>query len=445
LYDFKAFPNTKEGNSTVVEDIMEAKKKWDLLALASIPLVMTLGNSMLIPVLPDIEKELNISSFQVSMIITVYSVVAILLIPIAGYLSDRFGRKKIIIPSLLIAGIGGLISGWAAWQSNHAFMVILIGRFLQGIGSSGAAPVVLPLVGDMFQDEKEVSSGLGLIETSNTIGKVISPILGAYLATIIWFLPFWLIPVFCVISIVLVLFLVKVPKKKEQEKQSFKEFVKNIKEIFHIEGKWLTAIFLIGGIIMFVLFGILFYLSTILEEKYNIHGVMKGLVIAVPLLALSICSYIAGKKIKQNKVVMKWCTFLSMVLLGGSAFLITFTENVYFLLGALFVAGIGIGAALPSLDALITEGIDKEARGTITSIYSSMRFVGVALGPPIYAILMKSSHEMVFYTSAGVSAVAALAAFFAIKPEKEKGGGGDKENKDKKQKQQVDKLKPVLE
>jgi MFS transporter, ACDE family, multidrug resistance protein len=413
-----------------VEDIMEAKKKWDLLALASIPLVMTLGNSMLIPVLPEIGKELKISSFQVSMIITVYSIVAILLIPIAGYLSDRYGRKKVIIPSLFIAGIGGLISGWAAWQADNAFMLILVGRFLQGVGSSGAAPVVMPLVGDMFKEEEQVSSGLGLIETSNTIGKVLSPILGAFLATIIWFLPFWLIPVFCFLSILLVLFLVKVPKK-DQEKQPFKEFLKNVKEIFHNEGKWLMAIFFIGGVIMFVLFGILFYLSTILEEKYGIKGVMKGLVLAVPLLALSICSYIAGKKIKQNKIIMKWCTFISMVLLGGSAFLITFFENVYFLLGALFIAGIGIGAALPCLDALITEGIDKEARGTITSIYSSMRFVGVALGPPIYAVLMKSSHEIVFYTSAGVSILAAIAAFFAIKPEKEKGGGdeGSKEVK----------------
>jgi MFS transporter, ACDE family, multidrug resistance protein len=419
---------------------MEAKKKWDLLALASIPLVMTLGNSMLIPVLPEIGKELKITSFQVSMIITVYSIVAILLIPIAGYLSDQFGRKKVIIPSLFIAGVGGLISGWAAWQADNAFMLILVGRFLQGVGSSGAAPVVMPLVGDMFNDEKEVSSGLGLIETSNTIGKVLSPILGAFLATIIWFLPFWLIPVFCVLSILLVMFLVKVPKK-EQEKQPFKEFLTNVKEIFHNEGRWLMAIFFIGGVIMFVLFGILFYLSTILEEKYGINGIMKGLVLAVPLLALSICSYISGKKIKQNKLVMKWCTFISMVLLSGSTFLITFFENIYFLLGALFVAGIGIGTALPCLDALITEGIEKEARGTITSIYSSMRFVGVALGPPIYAVLMKSSHEMVFYTSAGVGILAAIAAFFAIKPEKEKGGGdeGSKEAPSAK------KLKPALE
>ena len=83
---------------------------WCIISLASIPLVMTLGNSMLIPVLPILEKKVGISSFQTSMIITSYSVAAILLIPIAGYLSDRIGRKKVILPCLILALIGGLDS-----------------------------------------------------------------------------------------------------------------------------------------------------------------------------------------------------------------------------------------------------------------------------------------------------------------------------------------------
>jgi ACDE family multidrug resistance protein len=91
-------------------------QKWAVLSIASIPLIMTLWNSMFIPVLTEMQKQLNISTFKSSMIITVYSIVAILLIPIAGYLSDHIGRKKVIIPSLLITGIGGLISGWAAWK-----------------------------------------------------------------------------------------------------------------------------------------------------------------------------------------------------------------------------------------------------------------------------------------------------------------------------------------
>src|SRR5690625_4487654 len=116
---------------------------------------MTLGNSMLIPILPMMEKELDISKLQSSYIITVYSVIAIFFIPIAGYLSDRFGRKRIIVPALIITGIGGLIAGWASWKVENPFMFIILGRILQGIGASGAMPIVLPLVGDMFRSDKE--------------------------------------------------------------------------------------------------------------------------------------------------------------------------------------------------------------------------------------------------------------------------------------------------
>lgn len=192
-------------------------KKWDLVALASIPLIMTLGNSMLIPILPQIERELKVSAFKVSMLITVYAVVAILLIPLAGYLSDRFGRKAVIIPSLVIAAVGGAVAGVAAWMlnGNIAYWTILGGRLLQGIGAAGAFPIVIPLVGDMFNDENEVSKSLGIIETSNTFGKVISPILGAALAVWFWYAPFMAIPILCVLSLVLVIFLVKTPRKKK--------------------------------------------------------------------------------------------------------------------------------------------------------------------------------------------------------------------------------------
>ncbi len=60
---------------------------------------------------------------------------------IAGYLSDRFGRKMIKVPFLIIAGIGGAVSGWASWKMDNPFIIILLGRVLQGIGSAGAAPV----------------------------------------------------------------------------------------------------------------------------------------------------------------------------------------------------------------------------------------------------------------------------------------------------------------
>lgn len=83
---------TKKGTADKSKKIKVTK--MSIFSISSIPLVMTLGNSMLIPVLPNIERQLGISSFKVSMIITVYSILAILLIPVAGYLSDHIGRKK---------------------------------------------------------------------------------------------------------------------------------------------------------------------------------------------------------------------------------------------------------------------------------------------------------------------------------------------------------------
>lgn len=338
------------------------EKKWDLFALAFIPLVMTLGNSMLIPVLPTIEKQLNISSFQSSMIITVYSVVAIFLIPIAGYLSDKIGRKKVIIPSLIIVGVGGIISSFAAWKLDNPYTVILIGRFLQGIGASGAFPVVIPTVGDMFKEEDQVSKGLGIIETANTFGKVLSPILGALLAYIIWYVPFMAIPILSLIAILFVLFLVKKPKHtNEEEKENFKSFLIAIKEIFKNNAKWLFAVFIIGGINMFVLFSFLFHLSSILEDDYQMNSILKGFTLAIPLLLLSIASFIGGKKIGQNKLAMKWIILIGNSMASIALLFVRANSSLVLLLTFLTIAGIGIGASLPCLDALITEGIEKKS------------------------------------------------------------------------------------
>jgi ACDE family multidrug resistance protein len=398
---------------------MQHDKKWDLLSAASIPLIMTLGNSMLIPILPAIRRELHITSFQVSLLITIYSAVAIILIPIAGFLSDRFGRKKVIIPSLIITGIGGLIAGLAAWMLKESYWVIMAGRLLQGIGAAGAFPIVLPLVGDIFKKESDVSSALGLIETANTFGKVVSPILGSALAAVVWYLPFLTIPFFCVLSMLLVLFFVKVPKKQNSNNeppQRFSQFFHTIKDIFRKKGRWLYAIFAIGGICMFVIFGTLFYLSDMLEDTHHIKGIFKGCLLAIPLAALCLASYITGKAIGKNKKLMKWVTFIGILVVSGSLVGYGMIHSLYALIVWFGLAGVGIGVALPCLDAMLTEGIDKEQRGTISSIYSSMRFIGVAVGPPAASFLVTFSPQILFYVIAGTCLIAAILTLFAITP-----------------------------
>lgn len=406
-------------NAVTKSEAME--KRWAVVSLASVPLIMTLGNSMLIPVLPVMEKKLHISTVQSSYIITVYSIVAIICIPIAGYLSDRYGRKKVIVPALIITGIGGLIAGLAAWKMDNAFTVILIGRVLQGIGASGAMPVVLPLVGDMFHREEEASTTLGIIETSNTVGKVLSPILGSALTALIWFLPFLSIPIFSLISVLLIAFLIKTKNDdQEAEKVSFRQYRHEISEVFAAHKRWLIAIFIIGAILMFILFGFLFYLSTILEEKFHFKGVVKGLLLAIPLLALSIASFVTGKKIKDKLRLMKWITFVGIVLAGSSVAVISFMEHFIYLLIIFLVCGVGIGMALPCMDSLITESIDKSIRGAITSIYSSMRFIGVAAGPLVIAVLMKKNIFWMVMLLTVCALGAGILAFRNIDPEEDR-------------------------
>ncbi|MEY8734129.1 MFS transporter [Peribacillus frigoritolerans] len=373
---------------------------WCLISMASIPLVMTLGNSMLIPVLPIFEEKVGISSFQSSMVITSYSVASIFLIPIAGYLSDRFGRKMVILPSLILALIGGLIAGYASWKMENPYTWIIIGRVLQGIGASGASPIILPLVGDLYKDDDEkTSSCLGIIETSNTFGKVLSPILGSLFAAFIWFLPFFSISFFSLISIVLVFFFIKVPKEKDEPKK-FKDFWHDTKKIFKKEGKWLYTVFLIGVFVMLVLFGVLFFLSDNLEKIHDLHGIKKGLVIAIPLFFLCVSSYVAGKKIKGELPIMKKIIMISLAVLSISLVFVGFTKNrVALLLVITSLVGIAIGALLPTLDAIITQNIEKEQRGTITSFYMSSRFIGVAAGPPVMSLVMKNHINMTYIIS----------------------------------------------
>jgi MFS transporter, ACDE family, multidrug resistance protein len=398
--------------------ILKEKKKLDLAALASIPLIMTLANSMLIPVLPLMQKELHITAVQSSLIITVYAAISIVFIPIAGYLSDRFGRKKIIIIGLSIATLGGGLSGFVAWfGNNHIYLFILIGRLIQGIGAAGAFPIVLPLVGDMFKSKEEVSNGLGMIETANTFGKVISPILGSALALIVWYFPLAVIPFICVLSIAAVVFLVKEPKKEDEQKSSFKQFIITIKSILSEKGHWIYTVFAIGGIAMFILFGFLYYLSSSLEDTYNIHGIWKGTLLAIPLSAICLASILTGKFVGNSKPKMKWCTLIGSLLLLASMLTnaMLSSNSLFILITLLFLSGAGVGIMLPCLDAFITEGIEKKQRGTITSLYSSMRFIGVALGPLITAFFLNKS-DLLFYSFAVLGLLCFFLTLVTIKP-----------------------------
>ncbi|RUS47739.1 MFS transporter [Cohnella sp. AR92] len=392
-------------------------KVWEYLALASVPLVLVLGNSMIVPILPTLRRELGISSFQSSLVVTLFSITAALIIPIAGYLSDRFSRKKVMIPALILYGAAGILSGFAAVWHNYG--LLLGARAIQGIGAAGTTPIAMAFVGDLYKDAEE-SKALGLIEASNGTGKVVSPILGSLFALIVWYAAFFSFPGFCLLAVLALLFLIKEPKKTA-EPIRLKEYLHKIKTIFAKNGRWMLVSFWAGAVSMFTLFGVLFFLSNMLEDKpYQIVGVTKGFVLAIPLFFMVTTAYLTGIIVRKNGVLIRWFINIGLILtVAAYACAIWLNQNLYVFIGLLSVGSIGTGMLLPCLTTMITGVVEKAERGMITSLYSSLRFFGVALGPPIFGWMMGISQRTVFISVTVLAFVTLCAVFFLVKPDKQ--------------------------
>lgn len=396
---------------------MESRSRTlTLVALSGVPFVMVLGNSMLIPVLPDIKESLNLSQFKVSLLITLFSIPAGITIPFAGFLSDRIGRKKIIAPALLLYGLGGITAGLAAASfKDLAYLIILGGRILQGIGAAGTAPIAMALAGDLFTG-KERSTALGILESANGLGKVVSPILGSLLGLIAWYAVFFFFPL-VVIPVVLGLwFLIKEPQANRQA-QSINQYFHSIARVFEKKSAMLLTSFLSGSMVLLILFGVLFFLSEHLETAFNLNGVRKGTALAIPVLFMCTASYITGRIIKRRTFLMKWLVVAGTALIGGALALTGFYQTTYLFFAAISLAGIGTGITLPCLNTIITSAVALERRGLVTSLYGSVRFWGVAAGPPLFGVLMGQGISFMFWTAAILAGTTALLATFLIRAE----------------------------
>lgn len=396
----------------------QKNKGMTIAAISSIPLILVLGNSMLIPILPKMKSELHISQFQVSLVISVFSIAAAISIPFLGYLSDRFSRKAVIIPALILYGSGGLLAGAAAAWFAKSYTWILAGRVMQGIGAAGTAPIAMALAGDLFKGGEQ-SKVLGLVEASNGLGKVISPIIGSLLALLFWYTAFFAFPIFCLISILLTIFFIK-EKKAKKEPPPVGKYVKGLVSVFKTEGRWLFAAYLTGAVCLFTLFGILFYISDILEKEHHIDGLLKGAILAIPLLFMTSTSYLTGSKIGKKMKLMKALIILGLLMMTSSFASLIFFKKLVPFFAVLAVSSIGTGLVLPCINSFITGSVPTDRRGFVTSLYGSVRFLGVAIGPPIFSKLMDWSRSGMFLTTAGLTLFCGLLCLVLIKVAKKK-------------------------
>jgi MFS family permease len=149
-------------------------------------LVSPLGSSVVSPLLDTLTGVFGATEATIGLLIAVFTAPAILLIPVAGMLSDRVGRKPVLVGGLLCFGTGGTLVAFTA-----DFSLVLSLRFLQGIGYCGIAPVLIASVGDLYAGDREATAQ-GLRFTTVGVSLTLFPLVAGVLVALSWRYPFYL-------------------------------------------------------------------------------------------------------------------------------------------------------------------------------------------------------------------------------------------------------------
>jgi ACDE family multidrug resistance protein len=368
-----------------------------LFFIGLLPFIMVIGNSMFIPLLPQMQADLNLTTVEGGWLLTSFSIPAALLVPLGGILSDRYGRKKIAIISLPFIIIGCAISAIAGMRGymEGSFPLMVVGRVCQGIGAGGVTPLAMALISDLYQGEQR-NRALGTIEVYNGAGKVISPIIGGFILAYSWYLSFVIflsIALFAFVGILLC-FPSKLFMKQGAEKSN--EKVGRLKRLFVHHWRWLIPILASGSIGMFLLFGYLFYFSYLLESTVMVSAFLKGMLLAFPLLVLTILSYCTARKLKRNENQYKRAFIYGTMLMIGGSFLMLTSDYLSLFTLAVVIYSYGFGMILPAANAALASIVSHKERGTVFSFYSMLRFLGVALGPLCFGLWMSDVQQMMF-------------------------------------------------
>jgi len=152
------------------------KKNASLLAIFLTVFIDLMGFGILIPILPTFaSQELGISDTEIGLLLGIFSLVQFFFNKVLGSLSDRYGRRPVILVTLLITTTSYII-----FSFSTTFWLLFFSRFLAGFGGSNIA-VAQAYIADIT-DEKNRSRGMGLIGAAFGLGFVFGPVIGGILS-----------------------------------------------------------------------------------------------------------------------------------------------------------------------------------------------------------------------------------------------------------------------
>ncbi|MGZ8241819.1 MAG: MFS transporter [Methylobacter sp.] len=349
---------------------MTASEKRATWSLASIYALRMLGLFLIMPVLSLFAEQLEGSTPSlIGLSIGIYGISQSLLQIPFGLMSDRLGRKKIIIIGLILFFIGSVVAA-----VSTTIYGVLVGRAIQGSGAIAAA--VMALVADLTQ-EVHRTKAMALIGASIgvsfgvaiTAGPVVAGLIGVHGI-------FWLIALLSLLAIVIVIFIVPNPHQSRKHRDA-----QLVPAQFSYALKSTDLLRLNYGI--FVLHVILTASFVVLPLLMRDAGLLPALhwKVYLPVFILSMIAVIPFVILAEKKRKMKGVfTGAIAVLVLADIGLMQFHGTLPGIIGFLWLFFCGFNLLEATLPSLISKTAPGDLRGTAMGIYSTCQFMGAGIG-----------------------------------------------------------------
>lgn len=375
------------------------ESKTALATIFSVTWMGVIGVNIISPALSNIRDGLSISEPEVAMLITAFTFPGIFFAPIMGVIADRWGRKKILVPSLLLFAITGMGCAFVDYQT------MLVLRFLQGIGASALVALSSTLIGDLFEGLERVKA-IGYNAAVLSVGVVISLLLGGFLGDLDWKLIFLAFSV--AIPIGFAVYFISTPEIKSEE--SIKEYF--ISTVSFLKNGNLLLYYVSGIAVFIILYGaFLSYFPMLLKDEFNTSSFVASIILA------SMNFFAASFSLKLEYFVRKLgsirtirygfaCYSLSMLCIAVLPFPVLIIST--------FIMGLGHGLAMPAIQVLILSSAPEEQRGIAMTTFGWALKIGQTMGPVTASLAYLFSMEAVFVVMAIIGALFFL-LYFSIK------------------------------
>lgn len=354
-----------------------------------ITLIAVMGVASITPAFPRIARELGISKQSVGLLIIFFTLPAVVLTPVLGVLADRYGRKNVLIPSLILFGIAGGICSLA-----REFEVLLILRFLQGVGAASLGSINVTLIGDIFTNSRR-NTAMGYNSSVLSVATASYPFLGGLLASVGWYYPF-ILPVFAIPVAIIVL--LKLNNPEPIGRQNFKQYL--MAAIKAIKTRQAVTYFFASFGTFIILYGsYLTYFPFLLENLYDASPFIIGVMMSGMSVVTAITSSQLGKL--SRLIDVKNLLKISFFLYSLSLLAIPLTTNIRMLLIPLFIFGLAHGINIPCIQILLTGITPIEYRAAFMSVNGMVLRLGQTLGPILMgAVFIVGGLNYPFYAGA---------------------------------------------